>query len=101
MAPESKATCRHSARFSTGITLPPRLMSPRTTIWPWTGFCRMPGAQGDEARQGHGLGGPGVVQLDGVQVVVVIAGLGGAAHPADVGLEVVEGDLDRLLGRAA
>lgn len=32
LAPESKATCNDSARFSTGIMFPPRLMLPSTTI---------------------------------------------------------------------
>ena len=57
------------------------------------------GAEGHERRQGHGRRRPGVVQLDDVQVVVVVAGLDRGADPAGVGLEVVEADLDGFLGR--
>ena len=32
-APASKATCRVPAKFSTGVILPPRLISPSTTSW--------------------------------------------------------------------
>lgn len=55
-------------------------------------------AERGERRQGHGRGRSAVVQLDDVKVIVVLAWLDRGTDPAGVGAEVVEADLDRLLG---
>ena len=56
------------------------------------------GTQGDKCRQRHRRGGTRIVELDDMEMVVVITGFNRRAHAVNVGLEVVESDLDRFTG---
>ena len=56
------------------------------------------GAQRDESRERHGIGRARVVEFHDVKVEVVIAALDRRTHPASIRPEIVEADLDRLLG---
>jgi hypothetical protein len=56
------------------------------------------GAQRHKRRQRHGSGRSGIVELDDMKVVVVVAALDGGADPVDVCLEVVEPNLNALSG---
>ena len=99
LAPASKATCKRLGQVLDRDDVSAQAHAAQDDHLLLERLAQDARAEGDEGRQRHGRRRPGVVQLDDVQVVVVVARLDRGADPAGVRLEVVEPDLDRLLGR--